>query len=672
MRADPERSTGAASGTGSRVDARSVRLQVGLRLAVAARLLLGLAFLAASGLAAGQASTDAAQTLVHTLDYVAVDYPGAVEDGKVKNEDEFREMVEFAGRVKDELPGLPANPRRDALAADAATLAALVGRKAPADAVAAAASTLRWRIIEAYAIQIAPKRLPDLARGAQLYQTHCSGCHGAAGRGDGPAVKGMEPSPTDFHDAARMRQRSAYGLYSTISLGVAGTPMASFGHLPEDDRWALAFHAANFAATDVERAKGRALWTAAVARAAFPDIANVAKLSANEVAGQFGDDAALIQAYLRAHPEALAAGKPAPIALARERVAASATAYGDGDRAQAGQLAVQAYLDGFELAEPALRNVDAGLVAETERAMMALRNLIGAAAPAAEVAEQAARVDALLARAQDALAGGTLSPEAIFASAFVILLREGLEALLVIAAILAFLTRARRRDAVPYVHMGWASAVVLGLLTWAAATELVEISGANREVIEGVTALLASAMLLYVGYWLHGKASARAWQGFIKDRVDGALAGGALWAMALVSFLAVYREMFETVLFYQALWVQAGEAGRGAFFGGAATAVVALVAAGWAMLRFSVRLPLGPFFAAMSILMCLLAIVLAGKGVAALQEAGVIGADPVNVPALSWLGVFPTWQTLGAQALVLALVIAGFAFTGRPARGRPA
>jgi len=639
------------------------------RSAAAARFLLGLAVLATSGLAASEPALDAAQTIVHTLDYIAVDYPGAVENGKVKNEDEFKEMIEFAGRVKERLPGLPPNSQRDALAGQATALARLVADKAGAELVAAAASRLRWEIIAAYGIQIAPKRPPDLARARLLYQAHCSTCHGAAGHGDGPAAKSMEPAPTDFHDAARMRQRSVYGLYSTISLGVAGTPMVAFGRLAEDDRWGLAFHAANFAATAAERAKGAALWKTAANKATFPDIANVAKLSANEVKAQFGDDAALVQAYLRAQPEVLAAGKPAPIALAREKVAASAAAYRAGDRARASELAVQAYLDGFELVEPALRNVDASLVGETERAMMALRNLIGAAAPVPQVEEKAARVESLLAQAQETLAGGTLSPGAIFVSALVILLREGLEALLVVAAIVAFLVKAGRRDALPYVHLGWVGAVVLGLLTWAAAAELVEISGANREVIEGVTALFASAMLLYVGYWLHGKSSARAWQSFIKDRVGTALADGTLWAMAVVSFLAVYREMFETVLFYQALWVQAGDAGRGAFFGGAAAAVVALGAAGWAIFRFSVRLPLGPFFAAMSILMCVLAVVLAGKGVAALQEAGVIGSNLVDAPALPWLGVFPTWQTLGAQALVLAIVLGGVVLARRPGRG---
>ena len=111
-----------------------------------------------------------------------------------------------------------------------------------------------------------------------------------------------------------------------------------------------------------------------------------------------------------------------------------------------------------------------------------------------------------------------------------------------------------RRDALPYVHAGWIAALVLGAITWALATFFVEISGANRELTEGLTALVAAAMLLYVGWWLHGKSYAQAWARFIKEQVGQALAKRTLWAMAAVSFFAVYREMFEIVLFYQALW----------------------------------------------------------------------------------------------------------------------
>ena len=121
---------------------------------------------------------------------------------------------------------------------------------------------------------------------------------------------------------------------------------------------------------------------------------------------------------------------------------------------------------------------------------------------------------------------------------------------------------------------------------------VVKCHGATRALTEGVTALLAAAILLYVGVWLHGKRHAHAWQAFIGARLQGALARGTLWALAGVSFLAVYREAFETVLFYQALWQQAGRSASGSIGVGLAAAVFALAAIAWLILRFGMRLPL--------------------------------------------------------------------------------
>ena len=245
-------------------------------------------------------------------------------------------------------------------------------------------------------------------------------------------------------------------------------------------------------------------------------------------------------------------------------------------------------------------------------------------------------------------------------------MREGLaEALLAVAAIVALLVKAGRRDALIWIHLGWIGALAAGGVSWFAAAALIEISGATREFTEGVTALLAAAILLYVGVWLHGKRHAHAWQAFIDTRLRGALARGTLWALAGVSFLAVYREAFETVLFYQALWQQAGEAALGSIIVGFACAVVALAAVAWLILRYGVRLPLGTFFAVSALLLAALAVVFTGHGLRALQEAGSIAATPfgpVDIPAL---GVYATRETLAAQLLVLALLIAGFFFQGR-------
>ncbi|BAU49675.1 iron permease [Sulfurifustis variabilis] len=631
------------------------------------RLLLSVILLLA--LIPAARARDAAQTALHLLDYIAVDYAEAVENGTVKNADEYQEMREFTGQVQGLIQGLPENEARSRLLSDASALAARIGAKAEVREVAAKATALRWAVIRAYDLQIAPKTAPDLKRGATLYAEHCAACHGAEGRGDGAAGKGLDPAPSDFHDAGRMASRSVYGLYNTITLGVDGTGMASYRRLSEEDRWALAFYVANFGATDETRAEGRALWAGGKGRDSFPDLANVATLSANEIKERFGEDGVALQAYLRANPAAVVATKPSPLEFAIATLARSLDAYRVGARAEAARLAIQAYLEGFELIESGLQNVDPGLMARTEREMMAYRGLLQSGAPLEQVEKQAAAVQALLADVREVLGGAQLSWATTFGAALVILLREGTEAILVVAAILAFLTRAGRTEARRWVHAGWIAALALGLLTWAVSNYVVEISGAGREVTEGVTALIAAAMLLYVGYWLHSKSHSAAWQRFIRDKVSGALSTGTVWTLAVVSFLAVYREAFETVLFYQALSAQAGPEGYGALLAGLGLAAVLLVAVAWAILRASVKLPIGLFFSASGIVLLILAVIFTGQGIAALQEAGKIGADAVRFITVPMLGVYPTLQTLSAQAL--AIILSAFGLWWATRKGRP-
>jgi len=601
--------------------------------------------------------TQEAQTILHLLDYIAVDYPEAVEDGKVKNEDEYKEMLEFTAQVIARLEVLPDNPRKTALVGDAAVLAQLVADKAPPPAVAAASGKLRWALVEAYKLRIAPRGAPPLAAAPALYARHCAACHGAQGRGDGPAAKGLEPAPSNFHELPRMAQRSVYGLYNTITLGVAGTAMQPFQQLSEDERWSLAFFAANVGIPSERVREGERLWRSGEARGAFPDLANVATLSTEEIRERHGESAMRVQDYLRAHPEVL---RPAPLAFSRQKLAEALDAYRRSERGAAREAAITGYLEGFELAEAMLANVDPGLMREIERRMLELRAAIERGTPVDELAKQVSAVDSLLGAAEEKLGAGELSPASAFVASLLILLREGLEAILVLAAIIAFVIKTGRRDALPWVHAGWIVALALGAATWVAATFLIEISGSNRELTEGVTALLAAAMLLYVGWWLHGKSYAEAWNRFVRQQVGQALARRTLWAMAAVSFLAVYREMFEIVLFYQALWVQAGEAGRPAVLGGVGAAAAALAAIGFAIFRYSVRLPIGPFFAATSVLLALLGVIFTGQGVAALQEAGVVGATSLGFNAVPILGVYPTGEAVGAQFAALAIVALGY------------
>jgi high-affinity iron transporter len=309
---------------------------------------------------------------------------------------------------------------------------------------------------------------------------------------------------------------------------------------------------------------------------------------------------------------------------------------------------------------------------ETEREMIELRAAMERGEPAQAVAGRAERVDRLLAAAEERLGAGGLSAASAFTASLIILLREGLEAILVLAAIIAFVAKTGRRDALPWVHTGWILALVLGIATWVVATFVVDISGADRELTEGVTALGAAAMLLYVGYWLHAKSYAQAWTRFIRDQVGQALAKGTLWTMAAVSFLAVYREMFEIVLFYQALWAQAGDPGRVPVLGGAAVAAVLLGGIGLAIFKYSVRLPIGPFFNLMSALLALLALAFTGHGIAALQEAGVVGATRLEFDPVPLLGIYPSVEAIGAQIVALGLIVLSLWAARRSAAAQPA
>lgn len=286
-----------------------------------------------------------------------------------------------------------------------------------------------------------------------------------------------------------------------------------------------------------------------------------------------------------------------------------------------------------------------------------IRGAISRNAPVSEVRAEIETLDGLFAEAARALAPDQASNASSFLGAFAVLLREGLEALLIVVAMIAFLRKAERTDVLPYVHGGWVAALLAGGLTWAAATYLITISGASRELTEGFGSLIASVVLISVGLWMHGKAQADAWQVYIREKLSTALSKKSAWFLFLLAFIVVYREVFETILFLTALWTQGGGA---AMLAGIGAAALVLVVVTWVMLRLSRSLPIAKFFQYSAILMAALAVVLAGKGVAALQEAGLISLHPLALPRFDWLGFYPTIEGVLAQLLAIAALAFGF------------
>ena len=290
--------------------------------------------------------------------------------------------------------------------------------------------------------------------------------------------------------------------------------------------------------------------------------------------------------------------------------------------------------------------------------MMALRQLTSRPDVNGELGALMAETRHLLDDAQRLLSESTLSEGALFTASLVLLLREGLEALLVIIALTTVLIRTGRRDALKYVHIGWIAALLAGGATWIAAQSLITISGANREIMEGIAALLAALVLLYVGIWMHSKTQAAQWQAYIQQHVDTQLKSGTLWGLVALAFVAVYREVFETVLFYQSLLTQAVSTQYSSVGGGFALGLMLLAILAWVLIRFSVKLPIAKFFSATTYLLLALAFVLMGKAVSALQEAAIIGMTSLPVSfEIDWIGVKSTWQGVLAQLSVLLVYL---------------
>ncbi len=618
-----------------------------------------------------RASGDAVATTWRLLDYIAVDYREAVAGGEVVNQLEYDEMLEFSATAAAAIEALPPTSGGERLRADAQALQQAIRDRAGPDRIAAQARALAAALVREHPIPLMPDQPPQYARGEALYAQLCASCHGAGGAGDGPAAAGLDPPPIDFTDRARADERSVFALYQVIEQGLEGTSMASYRGLPADDLWALATYTGAIAYPASLAEAGRLRLERDPALRAMLDFDRYVGETPAGLARELGsaDAAAELVAYLRRHPEAAQARAQdagAGLSLSRRLLGEAMVAYRAGDARRARELALSAYLDGFEPVEPLLAARDQPLMARIEAAMARLRSGLAANADAAALQAQVEELDALFGQAGQVLAQDRTSTAASFVAAFTILLREGLEALLIVIAMIALLRKAGRTEMLPWVHGGWLSALAAGVVTWALATWVITISGASRELSEGFGSLLAAAVLVWVGLWMHGKSHAQAWQRYVRERLGRALGrSSGIFLLGLV-FVVVYREVFETILFYAAIWNQGT---KGAVLAGGATAALVLVAVGWGLMRYSRSLPIGRFFRYSSLLIAALAVVLMGKAVAALQEAGYLPVSWLEGwPRMDVLGLHPTLEGVAAQALVALVLAIGFALSSRGAR----
>jgi high-affinity iron transporter len=323
------------------------------------------------------------------------------------------------------------------------------------------------------------------------------------------------------------------------------------------------------------------------------------------------------------------------------------------------------YYEKLGVERAVLSYVSGKRAAAVEYQFATVKRLMTEQKPDSEIRAGLDRLITMLREDGNALDGKEESGFTTFIASLLILLREGFEAILIVAAIAAYLIRSGNAGMTRVVYLSAASAVIASAAMAVALQRLFTVSGANQELLEGLTMLLAVVVLFFVSCWMISKAQSEAWNAYIEKRVASAVTTGSSFALGAAAFLAVFREGAETILFYQALMAEAG-AYMDMLWYGFAVACLCLVVI-FIIIRYgSLRLPLRPFFIATSILMYIMAISFAGGGVKELQEADFIAVTPVaGIDSIDILGIYPTMETLVPQAVMLVLAVFSFLYYTR-------
>lgn len=604
--------------------------------------------------------------ILSLVDYIGGDYQNAIHNGEVINSDEYNEMLEFSAETKEIFETLKASDGDKAdIESEINELSALILSKSSVEKVEQVSNAIKEKVISSYGIIPHPQKMPSLEVGKELYANNCSQCHGMTGAGDGNLARGLNPAPSNLIDPDFYSGLSPFKVHNTMTFGITGTAMPAFPQIEDDRKWDVAFYVMSLGALSNNINSENQIEQALSSD--IKNYKNLAVLSNTQILDQINSeieekDHNTAISYLRKGMlDNTSTSTSSAIAMTGRLLKESQTLYESGKTQESYEKALDAYLLGFEQVEPDLFVKDRSFTSEIEASFGDYRNAIKSQKSIEEVSSLNNNLQANLASAQEILKAESSSKFISFLNSFAIIVREGLEAILIIAAIIAFLNATGSRRSIKYIHYGWIAAIGAGVLTWFLAKTVISISGAQREIIEGITALTAAAVLFYVSYWLITKIEVQKWKQYIQGKVESAVSKNSVIALASVSFFAVYREAFETVLFYQALWYQAENSHSAVIWGIVAGAAV-LVVLFFVIFKLALKIPIKYFFTFTSIFLYLLAFILLGKGIKELQEAGVINTTPVEfLPYIDAIGFYPTLESSIPQAiLVLAFVFAAF------------
>ena len=592
------------------------------------------------------------RTLMNLLDYIGRDYSNAVQNDTVINAFEYNEMIEFSRQSIEYFRNLSieTNIEDSALMSfDLIELRNMIDIKKSAESIAKKTTELKSRMLGWQLVKNSPENWPDLSIGANLYQKYCATCHGKNGDGKGIASAGLNPAPSSFINEELMGIITPLQAYNTIISGVPGTAMIAFDQLSNEEVWSLSFYILSMR-FDEGKAKSVNPENGLVS------LDEAATLSDNELQKRYSEIESFSIEGVRNYK--ISAGKSTSLGIALKYLDLSLKAYKNNDPQKAGDFSLQAYLLGIEPVEMRIMATDAKLVARLELKMMAVREAIHNQESVELLEQKINEAILIIDEAEDFLGSQERSVSLTAFLAASILVREGLEAFLIIIAMLGVLRSMNAQKAIYWVHGGWITALLVGIGGWFFIDGILSFDVKNRELMEGLIALFAVIILIYAGFWLHSKTEISKWKLFVDTKIKGLVEKNSLFGLAFFSFIVVFREAFESVIFLSSLRLESGsERSTGIWIGIVIAAVIVLLIS-YGILKFYNKISLRKVFLYTSIVISVLAVILTGDGIHALQEGGFVTASSSFIDIrISFLGIYPSLECFFAQFTISSLII---------------
>ena len=583
--------------------------------------------------ATNQATIDRTKKIVMMLNIAAKEFEEGVVDGKVVVAPEYEESQVFLQQAIERFeriaPEISDPKKADDLKKKFTSMVAMVKDKVSSQKIWDEVNGINSELLATFNIEInkTPITPVSLTNGKKIFENNCSVCHGLKGNGDGPMASQFDPSPAVLSNPKLTgdANTTAYDNFEVINVGIANTAMIAWaGILSETQIWDVTYYLRTFSNMNLQ----------------LPPV-NL-ELAAIESA----EDTGLADQV---------------VSEIREVLESSLATYKTGQVENAAELAFDAYL-AYEKIESNLITKDRDLGVSLESAFSRYRGEIKRNAPLERVESLHKEINLDLSKGLELLKN-EVGFTGMFFQSFSIIVREGFEAILIIAALIAFLVKSRNQARVKSIHIGVVVGILASFATAYIVHEILHLSMASQEVLEGWIMLVAVGVLFWVSYWLVSKIDNKKWQEYINKQMRGALSKGNTFTLGAVAFISVYREGFETVLFYKALYLYAGDSTAGIIPGFLAGCVV-LATIFYLINTLGMRIPIKWFFGFTSVLLYYMAFTFMGKGLHELQMGEQISMTSADfLPSLSWLGMYPTWETFIGQAVLFGAFVFSLVYT---------